>query len=111
MDRMSRRRPDPILMGEPSPSLAKINRMNMQQLAERIKALETESAHLSAKIERLSQVEPRDDEKIAALTEQKARLAALADVARKRLSGKAERTEQGSGRGSRSGRYPRHPRR
>ena len=36
MERRQRRTPDPILMGEPSPSLAKINKMNMRELAERI---------------------------------------------------------------------------
>jgi predicted RNase H-like nuclease (RuvC/YqgF family) len=111
MDRRNRRQPDPILMGEPSPSLTRINRMNMRELADRIETLEREQSHLTAKIERLKAVDPPDAERIAALTTQVARLAALTDVARKRLAGKTERREQPpSNRPNRTNR-PRYPRR
>jgi peptidoglycan hydrolase CwlO-like protein len=81
-------------MGEPSPALTQINKMNIEQLTQRIEALEVESGHIGAKIKNLSHQQPPNDVRIAALTTQKARLAALIQVAQDRLSGKAERREQ-----------------
>ncbi|MCC6581609.1 MAG: hypothetical protein IT440_14345 [Phycisphaeraceae bacterium] len=91
--RPSRRRPDPILMGQPSPSLAKINKMNMEELKERIASLETEKGHLSHKVEQLSQKEPRDEVKITELKALMSRLGALVNVAKERLEGKVERSQ------------------
>jgi len=92
--RMRRRKPDPMLMGEPSPSLAKINKMNQEQLLERIESLQRESMHLLNKIERLKPLLPLPVEKIDILITQLARLRMLEKVARDRLSGKQERSEQ-----------------
>jgi hypothetical protein len=81
----------PILLGEPSPSLAKINTMNMVKLAEKITQLEEEQTRVGAKLSRLEVIDPLPDEKIKAVKELLARLAALKDAAEKRLAGKAER--------------------
>ncbi len=80
-----------MLLGEPSPSLAKINTMNMAKLTEKIAQLEEEQTRVGAKLSRLEVVEPRPDEKIKAVKELLERLAALKEAAEKRLAGKAER--------------------
>lgn len=81
----------PILMGEPSPSLAKINTMNMAKLTEKIAMLEEEEARVGAKLKRLQAVDPLPEVKIKAVTELLARLDALKKAAAERLAGKAER--------------------
>lgn len=88
MSPMRRRRSDPVFMGQPSPSLAKINRMTPQQLTDRIQALEVEAERISQKIKNLSNMQPRDEKRIALLTEQRERLAALQQIAKDRLAGK-----------------------
>jgi hypothetical protein len=88
MGRMKRRRSDPILMGEPSPSLARISKMDPEELHEHIAALQGERQHLITKIANLSNMQPRPDERIALLATQQARLAALIQAAQDRLSGK-----------------------
>lgn len=81
----------PILMGEPSPSLAKINTMNMAKLTEKIAMLEEEEVRVGAKLDRLKAVDPLPETKIKAVIELLARLDALKKLAAERLAGKAER--------------------
>jgi chromosome segregation ATPase len=98
---MRKKRPDPVLMGEPSPSLGRINKMNMEQLRERIVVLETEAARITTRIKNLSHVQPVDESRIKILQEQIERLEVLAKAAKERLEGKAERSrrfEEGGGR-------------
>lgn len=83
---MRNRRPDPVLMGEPSPSLAKMNRMNRADLALQIDRLKTEAARLVIKVENLKAHKPCPEERVKALTAQLARLAALEQAARNRLA-------------------------
>lgn len=80
-----------MLMGEPSPSLAKINTMNMAKLAEKIAALESEQAELTARLERLKQLDPPPAKKIKTVTDLHERLVALHAAATKRLQEKATR--------------------
>jgi hypothetical protein len=80
-----------MLMGEPSPSLAKINTMNMAKLTEKIAQLTEEQERVGAKLSRLEVVNPRPDEKIKAVKDLLARLAALKQAAQTRLDGKAQR--------------------
>jgi hypothetical protein len=103
-----RRKPLPMLMSEPSPALASINRMNQEQLAERIESLQRESENLLNKIDRLNDMNPPPDEKIKNLAIQVERLKALENIAKDRLSGKQERSTQrssGPNPGNSSGGY------
>lgn len=94
MGRMRGKRAEPMLMGVPSPSLAKINKMNTDELVERIAALTVERERIATKIKNLSAMTPRDEARITELKTQASRLAALENVAKDRLSGKNERREQ-----------------
>jgi hypothetical protein len=80
-----------MLLGEPSPSLAKINTMNMVKLTEKIGQLEEEETRVGAKLSRLQAVDPLPETKIAAVKDLLARLDALKKAASERLAGKAER--------------------
>lgn len=102
MSPMKKRRQYPMLLGEPSPSLAKIGKMNMEELKERIEALAVEKARIDEKIKNLSNMQPRDDARIESLSTQAARLTALSNAAKDRLSGKQDRTSQYRGRDFRS---------
>ena len=81
----------PMLLGEPSPSLAKINAMNMAKLAEKIEALKADRVHLVAKAKKLHAAEPRDEAKLKMTLDLIERLDALKAAAETRLAGKAER--------------------
>lgn len=83
--------PPPILLGEPSPSLAKINTMNMARLTEKITQLIEEQERVGAKLSRLEVIDPVPEEKIKSVKELLERLAALKLAAETRLAGKAER--------------------
>lgn len=78
-------------MGEPSPSLGKINQMNMVGLEAKIASLNEEQQRLGARLEHLQAQDPAPEEKIKALIELMGRLKALAVAAAERLAGKAER--------------------
>ncbi len=100
MPPQKRRRRDPILMGLPSPSLAKINRMNSAELTEHIKALEVEAGHIRAKLEKMAAKEPVDEAHVKLLKEQLARLEALGNIAKERIaSGQADRRTPSPSRG------------
>ena len=58
-------KPDaPMLLGEPSPSLARINMMNMVRLEAKIAQLVTEQAALVSRLERLNALDEAPTEKI-----------------------------------------------
>lgn len=81
-----------MLLGEPSPSLAKINGMNMEKLAAKIASLREEQARMAAKLERLEARDPATPaEQIEMAKATLVRLKALEDAAAERLAGKAER--------------------
>lgn len=90
-----------VLMGEPSPALAKIAKMNSEKLTEYIETLEVEAERLDVKAKNLLNVTPVDEERIADLHKQRKRLDALMEVARERLSGKMERRQQRGSDGNR----------
>jgi len=80
-----------VLLGEPSPSLAKIKTMNMVKLAAKIVSLREERARMEAKLEKLRVRDPQPDEKIKQGEDTVERLTALEAVATDLLKGKAER--------------------
>jgi hypothetical protein len=84
--RMRNRRPDPVLMGEPSPALSKMARMNRADLALQIERLITEATRIKAKVEKLKAHKPCPEERVVALNEQLKRLAALEQTARNKLA-------------------------
>ncbi|HWB20066.1 MAG TPA: hypothetical protein VG711_07195 [Phycisphaerales bacterium] len=81
-------------MGEPSPGLARIYRMNMAQLTVRIERLQNEMGVLGKKLERLKSTEPQPMAEINSITVQIARLRALEKAAKERLEGKSERRDR-----------------
>ncbi|MEO1236489.1 MAG: hypothetical protein AAFX76_06845 [Planctomycetota bacterium] len=81
----------PMLLGEPSPSLAKINGMNMEKLTAKIASLREERARMKAKLDRLEARDPAPAEQIQVAKATIVRLKALEDAAAERLAGKAER--------------------
>ncbi len=87
----NRKRPAPMLMGVPSPSLARINKMNMADLEERIERLAVERQRLQEKIERLQAITPPPGDRIDELGDQIKRLAVLQRTAKDRLATKGER--------------------
>ena len=81
-----------MLLGEPSPSLAKINAMNMEKLAAKIVSLRDEQQRMEAKLQKLLARDPAAPaEKIEQAKTTLERLKALEDAATERLRGKAER--------------------
>jgi predicted nucleic acid-binding Zn-ribbon protein len=101
--RFSRQRKpaDPMLMGEPSPALTKIARMNTQKLTEHIQTMQTEADRLDTRIANLSNIDPPDEKKIAQLRSHLERLTALTEAAREHLAGKIQRRNQRSAGGYR----------
>ncbi len=86
------RKPDlPMLLGEPSPSLAKINGMNMAKLEEKIASLTADRVHLVNKLEKLKKADPPKPDQLKDTEKLIARLDALKAAAEERLKGKAER--------------------
>ena len=80
-----------MLLGEPSPSLAKINTMNMAKLQEKIDSLHEEQQRMQAKLDRLVTRDPQPTEKVEQAQATLARLKALEEAAAQRLAGKQER--------------------
>lgn len=99
--RRPKRKTTPILMGAPSPSLAKMKKMTMEEVAAQIEILTTEAARLSRKIEHLKIQNPIPQSRIDGLTEQIERLVVLQKTARDRL---AIRQERAAAEGDRSNR-------
>jgi hypothetical protein len=84
----------PTLLGEPSPSLAKLQRMNTKQLQEHLERLTTEKERLNQKIARLQAMDEPREEQIKNLLEQVARLEALEKLTRERLEEKLRRAKE-----------------
>ena len=95
---MHRKRPNPMLMGEESPSLGKMNRMNAAQLTAHVERLTQEAARLTQKVTNLKAHKPCPEEKVAKLTAYLQRLQALEKAARGRLAGKIDRQQERQGR-------------
>lgn len=90
----------PVLLGEPSPSLAKINAMNMEKLTAKIASLQEEQQRMATKLERLLARDPAaPEEKIVQAKDTIVRLKALEEAAATRLKGKAERKAMREQRG------------
>lgn len=85
---------DPMLMGEPSPALTKIARMNSDKLKAHIETMKVEAERLDKKISNLKAIDPPDAERIEDLTKHRQRLAALLQAAAERLLGKLERKKE-----------------
>lgn len=81
----------PVLLGEPSPSLAKIKTMNMVKLAAKIGSLREESTRMEAKLTKLRIRDPLPEEQIKQGDLTVKRLNALEAIATDLLKGKAER--------------------
>ena len=81
----------PMLLGEPSPSLAKINAMNMVKLESKIAQLIIEQKLVSERLEKLKARDPQPEEQIARTRYQLDRLAVLETATRQRLSDKEKR--------------------
>lgn len=85
-------KPDlPMLLGEPSPSLAKINAMNMAKLTEKIEGLKADRVHLVNKAKKLHAAGEEKEQQLKQTLDLIERLDALKAAAEKRLAGKAER--------------------
>ena len=102
---MNRRKPRalPMLLGLPSPSLAKMNRMNSAELQERLERLTTEQQCLEVKLKNLEAHRPRPDQKIELLKAQVDRLKVLQETAKSKLAGKEERRAAGQQAGGFAG--------
>lgn len=81
----------PVLLGEPSPSLAKIKTMNMVKLAAKIAMLREERDRMDAKLVKLRARDPLPEDQIKQGEDTVERLDALAAIATDLLKGKAER--------------------
>ncbi|MEM1445308.1 MAG: hypothetical protein AAGF84_04580 [Planctomycetota bacterium] len=85
-------KPDlPMLLGEPSPSLAKINAMNMAKLEAKIAALTADRVHLVNKAKKLHAAGEPKAQQLKQTLDLIERLDALKAAAEERLAGKAQR--------------------
>lgn len=91
--RPQKKRP-PIIDGLPSPSVAKMTRMNIAELQDHIAKLTTEGGHLEKRIERLMAMQPPHEEQVTPLRAQLARLQVLIGLAQQHLKDKNERKGQ-----------------
>lgn len=80
-----------MLLGEPSPSLARINMMNMVKLEAKIQQLVEEQGLVSQRLERLTSRDPVPTDQVERTQEQLNRLVALEKAARERLELKTKR--------------------
>ncbi|MEM1211798.1 MAG: hypothetical protein AAGI68_05800 [Planctomycetota bacterium] len=81
----------PMLLGEPSPSLAKIQTMNTEKLRAKIASLNEERARLVTRHDNLAALDPVPTEKVDNINDLIARIDALLEAAKERLAGKLER--------------------
>ncbi len=82
-----------MLLGEPSPSLAKIRTMNMEKLRAKIESLDEEKARIERRINGLLRVDTAPADQIQHLRDLLKRLEALQEAARERLEHKQQRKE------------------
>jgi len=80
-----------MLDGEPSPALAKIQAMNIEQLTKKLEQLSTEQELLEKRIGNLKKTDPPDEEKIKRNEDQRARLVVVEKAAQARMAEKLER--------------------
>jgi len=80
-----------MLLGEPSPALAKIATMNTAKLEAKIASLDVELDRVTAKLGRLAGQDDPPAEKIEAAKLLAQRLSALKEIAAKRLTEKRQR--------------------
>jgi hypothetical protein len=94
---------DPILLGLPSPSLRKMQRMTLDELAAHIERIVTEAGHVERRIAALREETENPDAKahIEMLEKQLHRLKTLEQMGRDRLEGKPPRDEPDQTRSSR----------
>ena len=76
----------PMLLGKPSPGLAKIAKMTTEELSQRVESLTLESDNVVRKIGRLTGQDPRPRQRIHELTMLLNRLSELEQAARDRLT-------------------------
>ncbi len=81
----------PMLLGEPSPALAKIATMNTEKLEAKIASLDQELDHVTAKLGRLASQSDPPTQKIETAKMLIQRLNAIKDVATERLAEKRRR--------------------
>lgn len=80
-------------MGEPSPALTKIAKMNTEKLRAHVATMKIEYDRMEKKIGNLQAMPEPDEKRIEQLKQHKIRLAALLKVASERLIGKLERSK------------------
>ena len=80
-----------MLLGEPSPSLARMATMNMAKLEAKIVQLAEEQIHVSKRIEKLLGRDEVPTKDVESTRKQLERLKALEQAAAKRLEEKAKR--------------------
>jgi peptidoglycan hydrolase CwlO-like protein len=83
-----------MFMGEPSPALAKIRRMNMADLTAHIERMDTDRDRLKSKVKRLREQTEPPGQKMRILGADIKRLEGLLEEARKLLSNKEDRKKQ-----------------
>lgn len=101
MARKSRNYPN--FLGQPSPSLAKLQKMNPAQLAEHVERLGTERQRLADKISRLQATRSPDPQRLSTLNSQLSRLQALERVAKQRMTERSAPRPHGGSYGRRAG--------
>ena len=83
--RSRKRSSEPMLLGKPSPSLAKMSIMTSDDLVIQIESLVNEASRLRRKIEHLKIQTPIPQKRIDSLARQSRRLSALARAAREQM--------------------------
>lgn len=81
-----RRSPGPILMGQPSPSLARINRADARELTQKVERLNIEIQRLEVRIRNLTTHKPPIQRNLSNLHDQVKRLEVLRKLAQDKLA-------------------------
>jgi len=87
---MGRRKKVPMLLGLPSPSLARLNKKDPEELAEQIERLQEEAGHVKRRLEKFRSLPEPPQERIQHLQALLQRLEVLERLARDRISGKSQ---------------------
>ena len=85
---MAAKKPDPVLLGLPSPSLRKIIKMDADELAAHVERIVGEATHIRNRMEALAARDPQPTEHLAMLQKQLERLTTLEQIGRDKLAGK-----------------------
>jgi len=86
---------DPILLGKPSPSLAKMEKMTIQELSDRITILATEIGRHRRRVEHLKIQDPVPQKRVDSLLRQVRRLAALERATQEKMRVQEDGEEPG----------------